>query len=143
MYETHLNDDEEKLEKERRRFFFDVVRKRTVKSIMVRTRSKRRGDVVKSSSPISHEEDIVNTRLALEEAERTRSRLAKKRRIESWVRNHPPFEILPTELLPTIMLFLDSARDVYNLSLCSKSLRRAVTPEIVVRSAVFQGGRAK
>ena len=110
---------------------------------MVRTRSKRRGDVVKSSPPISHEEDIVNTRLALEEAERTRSRLAKKRRIESWERIHPPFEILPTELLPTIMLFLDSARDVYNLSLCSKSLRRAVTPEIVVRSAVFQGGRAK
>ena len=109
---------------------------------MVRTRSKRRQDG-EEQAPVSHEQDMAETRLALEEAEQTRSRLSKKRRLESFERNHPPFEMLPTELLPNIMLFLDSARDVFNLSLCSKSLREAVSPEIVVRSAVFQGGKAK
>ena len=106
----------------------------------MRTRSKRRSEMEAS---ISHEQELIDTELALEAAEKNRSRLSKKRRLESWERNHPPFELLPNELLPNILVFLDSAKDVYSLSRCSKSLRDSISPEIVVRSAVFQGGKAK
>jgi len=79
----------------------------------------------------------------LEEAEKTRSRLAKERRKENWLRSHPPVETLPYCLLPHILSYLDSCKDLYTLSLCSKSFRQAITPEMVVRSAIFQGEKAQ
>lgn len=109
--------------------------------IMVTTRNKRKPNT--QSERISYEETQNVYESALAEAEKILQRKAKKRRKESWQRNHPPFEMLPVDVLPKVMLYLDSARDVYNLSLCSKSLRAAVSTEIVVRAAVFQGGKAK
>ena len=54
----------------------------------------------------------------------------------------PPFEMLPPEVLTHMMLFLDSAKDVYALSMVgSKHIRGAITTEVVVRSAVFSGGK--
>ena len=52
----------------------------------------------------------------------------------------PPFEILPPEVLEQIMGYLDSARDVFSLTLgCrSRHIRSALTCELVVRSALFQ-----
>jgi hypothetical protein len=80
---------------------------------------------------------------ALEQASKTRAQKAKKKRVEDWDRKHPPFEILPLDVLPNVFLFLDSARDVYNLASSSKYLRQIVTSEIVVRSAVFGGGKTR
>ena len=51
------------------------------------------------------------------------------------------FDNIPRDVVQKIYLFLDSARDVYNLSNSSKNLRSSVTPEIVIQAAVFQGGR--
>ena len=51
--------------------------------------------------------------------------------------------MIPEELLPHILLYLDSAKEVWQLGNLNKSFRRAITPEIVIRSAVFQGGRTK
>ena len=54
----------------------------------------------------------------------------------------PPFEMLPQEVLTHMMLFLDNARDIYSLSMVgSKHIRGAITTEVVVRSAVFSGGK--
>ena len=52
----------------------------------------------------------------------------------------PPFEILPPEVLEQIMGYLDSARDVFSLTVgCrSRHIRSALTCELVVRSALFQ-----
>jgi len=41
------------------------------------------------------------------------------------------------------MSFMDDARDIYNFAKCSKHIRNCVTPEIVVRSAVFAGGKTR
>ena len=54
----------------------------------------------------------------------------------------PPFEMLPQEVMTHTMLFLDNSRDIYSLSMVgSKHIRGAITTEVVVRSAVFAGGK--
>lgn len=56
-------------------------------------------------------------------------------------RSLPPFEILPHEVLEQVMLYLDSCRDIYSLSMCgSKHIRGAISEQVVVRSALFEGG---
>lgn len=80
---------------------------------------------------------------ALEQAKLIRAAKAKRRRMEAFARNHPPFEMFPTDILPHIFLFFDSTKDVHSLSRCSKYLRESLTPEIVVRSAVFGGGKMR
>jgi hypothetical protein len=81
--------------------------------------------------------------LALKEAEAARAKKNKQRRIESFERNHPPFEMLPGLAIETIFSFLDNAPDVYNLSKCAKFIKDCLTPEIVVRSAVFGGEKTR
>ena len=46
------------------------------------------------------------------------------------------FDVLPPEILPRIVSYLD-CRGMLHLASCSKSLRSAVTPEAVIRAAVF------
>ena len=56
----------------------------------------------------------------------------------------PPLDILPKEILQKVMLYLDSAKDIYSLSMVgSKFLRGAITPELVVRAAYFTGGSVR
>jgi hypothetical protein len=88
------------------------------------------------------DEDAAASDLALEKASKMRSQKAKQRKIEAHARK-PPFESLLPEILHTVFLFLDQTRDVYSLAHCSKYLRSIVTPEIVVRSAIFSGGKIK
>ena len=54
-----------------------------------------------------------------------------------------PLDTLPPEVLEQVMLFLSNPRTVLTLSMTSKSLRDAITPEIVIRSAIFHGGFSK
>jgi hypothetical protein len=49
--------------------------------------------------------------------------------------------MLPGLVIETVLPFLDNARDVYSMSKCAKYIRECITPEIVVRSAVFGGAR--
>jgi len=42
-----------------------------------------------------------------------------------------------------IFLFLDNAEQIYHLSCMSKACRNALTPEVIIRAAVFGGGRIK
>ena len=88
--------------------------------------------------------NIDDAELALEQAAKVRSRKAKKKKLESWNKHHPPFEMicLP-EILEKILLYIDNAKDVYNLSMMNKSFRQSITPQIVVRSAVFAGGKSR
>jgi hypothetical protein len=51
--------------------------------------------------------------------------------------------MIPDELLPKIFSYMDSAKEIYQLSLMSKTFRQAITPELVVQCAVFQGGDCK
>ena len=62
---------------------------------------------------------------------------------DKWTRNHPPVEMILPELLPKIFSYLDSVNLVYKLSFISKSFRHAITSELVVQTAVFQGGKPK
>lgn len=89
------------------------------------------------------DEEYQQLALALTEAEETRKQTAKKRRKLKWTRNHPQVEMLPVELLPKIFSYLDNVNLVYKLSVLSKSFRHAITPELVVQTAVFQGGKPK
>ena len=71
---------------------------------------------------------------------------AKRKRLEKWKRNHPPFfETLIPEVVEVILSFLDDARVLYNLSNMSKGFRNviAMNPGLVVRTAVFAGGRTR
>ncbi|CAJ1959311.1 unnamed protein product [Cylindrotheca closterium] len=55
---------------------------------------------------------------------------------------HPtkaPFEMVPDELLPQILSYLDNVRQLYHLSNMNKSLRYAISSELVIRAAVFSG----
>lgn len=45
--------------------------------------------------------------------------------------------------MPTVLAMLDSSRDVFTLAFINKSIQSFVTREVVVRSAVFQGGNAR
>ena len=87
--------------------------------------------------------DPIEAATALEEAEATRCLRAKKKKDERWQCNHPPFENIMPEIITNIMIYLDDSQDVYNFSKCAKFIRDAVTPEVVVRSAVFGGGRSR
>jgi hypothetical protein len=49
----------------------------------------------------------------------------------------PPFEMLPLTAIELILSFLDNTRDLYNLCDCATYIRECLTPETVVRSAVF------
>eukprot|EP00978_Attheya_sp_CCMP212_P018733 scaffold51780_cov50-Attheya_sp.AAC.3 len=49
-----------------------------------------------------------------------------------------PLDYLPSSCVERIFEMLDSPRDVYNLAFTSKFLLSHVTPEIVIRSAVFE-----
>jgi hypothetical protein len=107
---------------------------------------KRRIDGDGNDDRDIEDEEYQQLALALVEAEERRKQTAKKRRKDKWTRNHPvdPFvEMLPFELLPKIFSYLDSVNLVYKLSLLSKSFRHAITPELVVQTAVFQGGNPK
>ena len=56
----------------------------------------------------------------------------------------PPLDILPKEMLQKVILYLDSAKDIYSLSMVgSKFLRSCLTPEVVVRAAYFTGGHVR
>lgn len=55
----------------------------------------------------------------------------------------PPFEMLPSSAIEIILSFLGNSRDVYNLSSCAKYIHECLTPEIVVRSAVFGGHKTR
>ena len=66
----------------------------------------------------------------------------RKDKVKDAPTTKPPFEMLPQEVLTHMMLFLDNARDIYALSMVgSKQIRGAITTEVVVRSAVFSGGK--
>ena len=69
--------------------------------------------------------------------------LPRKKRKASEDSHHATFQDIPRELLPHILSFLDDSNDVYTISKCSKYLRDSITPEIVIRSAVFAGGTAQ
>jgi hypothetical protein len=108
----------------------------------VTTRSKRKltdeePSKVETDIEVVWEESLINAQLA----EKARAKKEKKRRIQSWEQNHPPFEMLVPEVLRLVFLYLDSVRDIYNLSKCSKYIRQAISPEVVIRSAVFNGGK--
>jgi hypothetical protein len=87
--------------------------------------------------------DPSEAEAALEEAEATLSRKNKKKRLESFERTHPPLELIPPEVLTHIMSYMDDSKDIYNFAKCSKHIRDAVTPEVVIRSAVFAGGKTR
>ncbi|CAB9497498.1 expressed unknown protein [Seminavis robusta] len=108
---------------------------------MVSTRRKRR----------SSDEDDDETQLldpqeaeaALQAAESTRLAKAKRKKVEAFQRNHPPFEIIASEVVNLILSFLADPMQVYSLSKCSKFIRDAITPEVVIRSSVFAGGKSR
>ena len=51
---------------------------------------------------------------------------------------------IPTELLLPIFSYLDSIRDIYHLTTMCKSFRLEISnaPQLVVKTAVFEGGRS-
>ena len=113
---------------------------------MVSTRSKRRC-ISEEARDDGEDARLLNpeeAETALEEAEATRCRKIKKKKFEAFKKNHPPLElILIPEITVQIMSYFDDCRDVYNFAKCSTSIRAAVTSEIVIRSAVFAGGKAR
>lgn len=114
--------------------------------VMTTRARKRRIDGDGNDDRDIEDEEYQQLALALVEAEERRKQTAKKRRKDKWIRNHPvdPFvEMLPFALLPKIFSYLDSVNLVYKLSLLSKSFRHAITPELVVQTAIFQGGKPK
>ena len=90
-----------------------------------------------------YEEEKQHAERLLQKAAMVRSDRAKKQRVERFQRLHPPLEMLPPEIMRYVMLFLDQAQDIMSLSLLSKHLRQSITGEIVVRAAVFSGGKAR
>jgi hypothetical protein len=112
---------------------------------MVTTRSsnKRERPSYAENDSEDDEEYTLQQHEALERAEETRNRLVKKLREEKRERNYVPVNMIPDELLPKIFSYLDSAKEIYQLSLMSKTFRQAITPELVVQCAVFQGGDCK
>ena len=55
----------------------------------------------------------------------------------------PFFEMIPGEIIPHVLSYLDNAKELYRLSGMCQAFRKHVTPELVVKTAVFQGGRQK
>lgn len=110
---------------------------------MVSTRAKRRRIFYGEDHDNNEDEEYQQLAEALAESLETQKQLTKKRRKDQWKRNYPPIEMLHVELLPKIFSYLDNAKEVYQLSLYSKSFARAITPELVVKVAVFNGGKSK
>lgn len=103
---------------------------------MVQTRETRKRRVISNSV----DEDEVD--LFLQE-EDDRVRIAKQHKTVAAAKKKattPLLDLLPRGVIENIFLYLSSARDVYHLAFCAKFLRDAVTAEIVIRAAVFQGG---
>ena len=50
-----------------------------------------------------------------------------------------PFDV--PDVMRCVMLYLDNARDIYQLSKTTKSIRSSITTQIVVRSAAFSHGK--
>ena len=86
---------------------------------------------------------MLQQQQALQRAEETRKHHAKKRREEKRKRNFVPVEMIPDQLWPTIFSYLDSSKELFQLSTMSKSFRAAITPELVVQTAVYEGGTRK
>ena len=89
---------------------------------------------------------------ALEEAERidrektfhetaladdARKRLTKKKREALPAFTGDRIGLLPAELLQRIASFVQEPESLYNLSLCNKSCRSAITTELIIRAAIF------
>lgn len=102
---------------------------------MVSTRRKRRN----TDEPGDPLLDAAHAAAALEKAEATRLRKAKKKRQEAFLRNHPPWEMLPIEAVTNILLYVNDARIIQALSMTAKWFRHAITPQVIIRAAVFGG----
>ena len=83
--------------------------------------------------------DAQQAEVALQAAERTRLQKAKKKKRESFQQHYPPLSMLPAELLTQIFLYLSDVRTIHALSKYAKFVRKAATPEVVIRAAVFGG----
>ena len=72
----------------------------------------------------------------LVEAEEAR----KKRLEEKRNRNYVSIKLIPEELWPKIFSYLDSSKEIFQLSTMCKSFRGAISPGLVVQTAVYEGG---
>lgn len=111
---------------------------------MVSTRSKRRRDNESQQDNDNDTAPLLDIQLAetaLQAAESARLRQAQEKKKRAFARNHPPLDRIPTELLTYIFLYLRDLQTICNLAKCAKFLRKAaMTPQVVVRAAVFTDG---
>lgn len=111
--------------------------------VFTRSRNKRNRPSYVEEDSEDDNECLIQDHQALEQAIEYRKHRAKKQREARRKRNYVPVEMIPPELLPKIFSYLDNAKEIYQLSLMSKSFRQAISPELVVQSALFQGGDSK
>jgi hypothetical protein len=69
----------------------------------------------------------------------------KCRPMPLWMQVKPPLEKLPSEVLQNILGFVDDTKDLLHLVNTVKVFRSAIVPrpDIVVRTAVYNGGSSK
>lgn len=151
MKARRLFEKEEKLETaaiSKSSSFIFFQQKKESKSMVSTRRANKKRRAAAPTSFIEQVDDDELERLLVEEeeeakAEKEKKRLEKKRRLEEKKPKVCTLEMLPQEVLPLVLSFLDSAQKLYELSLLCKSFREAISPELVVSAAVFQGGRSK
>ena len=89
------------------------------------------------------EKELQQLELSMKRAEEAHRKIGGKRREERWLITHPSFKKIPVVLLPKIFSYLDSVKEVWQLSIMCKPFRDAISPKLVVRAAVFQGGKSQ
>lgn len=110
--------------------------------MVVQTRRKRKQISYYEADSDQDDMDMEEVDHAMEEtdqAERGNGQASKARKTRSKTPPKAPFEMIPEELLPHILSYLDNIREVYHLSNMNKSLRNSISPALVVRAAVFSG----
>ena len=109
--------------------------------MVVQTRRKRKQISYYEADSEEDDEAMGEIELALDAAQGKCSVCSRQTKKKAKSPTKAPFSMIPDEILPKILNYLDNARDVYNLSKMNKSLRNAISPELVIRTAVFSGNQ--